>query len=500
MVKNLFSRYNGKFRIVEIRFTLPFAVVFFVMSLISGWISIRLYLEDPAEIDVLLWSLVPFLFFGACVAIAVFRTEWLVRMFTYGPERVVSSENRRKSQYSLIITSIAFLLAAFGTFDAMAWWFLQTEWAVDGLRLASAGFLALVFGSAVFWLNKRYPGPAARTAFVAYLWLIFSLTDSPVETAAGRSLIFQIVPILLAGFTITPAMSFVFALASIALLTFRSVAVGIGINSTAYLGMLLVAFVAWLVASRLEHAIEEAEDLTVFLENKVAERTRQLEEANRFKSKFLAQISHELQSPIIAFTLFLRKIQPMTELKEAGALEEEALRLLEMTKSISNVSRIELEIMEQRLRIEELDLIEILDKQMFVHLLEAEEDGVKLVFDQTGSRYRVVGDRNYLTRVFDNLIRNAIKYSPPETEVALSVQTDGDCIVVRVTDAGIGIPAGELPTIFDRFSRASNVGGRPGSGLGLSMVKNMVEAMEGEISVESVEGEGSTFTVRLPAA
>jgi signal transduction histidine kinase len=80
------------------------------------------------------------------------------------------------------------------------------------------------------------------------------------------------------------------------------------------------------------------------------------------------------------------------------------------------------------------------------------------------------------------------------------VQPDGDCILVRVTDSGIGIPAAELPTIFDRFSRASNVGGRPGSGLGLSMVRNMVEAMEGEISVESVEGKGSTFTVRLPAA
>jgi signal transduction histidine kinase len=72
--------------------------------------------------------------------------------------------------------------------------------------------------------------------------------------------------------------------------------------------------------------------------------------------------------------------------------------------------------------------------------------------------------------------------------------------MVRVIDSGIGIPAAELPTIFDRFSRASNVGNRPGSGLGLSMVKNMVEAMEGEIEIDSVEGEGSTFTVRLPAA
>jgi signal transduction histidine kinase len=382
----------------------------------------------------------------------------------------------------------------------MAWWFLQTEWAEDGLRLASAGLQAMVFAVFVFWLNKKRPGPAARTVFVAFLFLIFGLTDSPAETAAGRSLIFQIVPIILAGFTITPAMSFVFAGASIALLTFRSTGIGIGINSTAYLAMLLVAFISWLVASRLEHAIEQVERMNIVLENRVAERTKQLQDANRFKSKFLAQISHELQSPIIAFTLFLRKIQPMTELQEAGALEEEALRLLEMTKSISNVSKIELEILEQRLRLEDLDLVEILDKQMFVHQFEAEESGIDLAFDQSASECRVIGDRNYLTRVFDNLIRNAIKYSPPGTGVVLSIWPEGDCVSVRVADAGIGIPAGELPTIFDRFSRASNVGGRPGSGLGLSMVKNMVEAMEGEISVESVEGEGSTFTVRLPAA
>ncbi len=500
MLENLASWYRRKFQIVEIRATLPFAAVFFAMSLLSGWISLRLFLGDPAELDILLWSLVPFLFFGGWVLAAFIRTDRLVDLFSFGPQRIVSPADRRKSQYTLIITALAILLAAFGTFDAMAWWFMQTEWAADGLRLASAGLLAIVFGALVFWLNKRSPGPAARLTFIVYIFLIFALTDSPVETAAGRSLIFQIVPVILAGFTVLPWMSFVIAVASIALLSVRSAEAGIGFNSVAYLGILLVAFVSWLVSSRLEKAIEEAEELNVELEERVAERTAQLQEANRFKSQFLAQISHELQSPIIAFTLFLRKIQPLTDVKETGALEDEALRLLEMTKSISNVSRIELEILEQRLRLEEVDLVEIIDKQMFVHDLEAEEGGIRLCFEQTGTRIPVRGNRSYLTRVFDNLIRNAIKYSSPGTEVALSVEQSGDDVIIRITDCGIGIPATELPTIFDRFSRGSNVGNRPGSGLGLSMVKNMVEAMEGEISVESVEGEGSTFTVRLPAA
>lgn len=500
MLENLASWYRRKFRIVETWATLPFAVFFFVLSLVSGWISFKEIIADPAEVDILLWSLVPFLFFGGWVLIAFTRPDRLVELFSFGPGRVVTPADRRKSQYTLIITAITFLLASFGTFDAMAWFYLETEWARDGLRLASAGLLAMIGGAVVFWLNKRFPGSAARTAFVAYLFLIFGLTDTPTETTAGRSLVFQIIPVILAGFTVTPGMSFVFAFASIALMSVRSATVGAGFNSIAYLGILLVAFVAWLVASRLEYAITQYEAMNIVLEKRVAERTKQLQEANKFKSQFLAQISHELQSPIIAFTLFLRKVKPVTELKEAGALEDEALRLLEMTKSISRVSKLELEILEQRLQLEGIDLIEIIDQQISVHHLEAEENGITLKFDQSGLSSPVIGNRNYLARMFDNLIRNAIKYSQPGAEVTLSVHPDGDMVRVRIQDSGIGIPAAELSAIFDRFSRASNVGSRPGTGLGLSMVKNMVEAMEGEITVESVEGVGSTFTVRLPAA
>jgi len=99
-----------------------------------------------------------------------------------------------------------------------------------------------------------------------------------------------------------------------------------------------------------------------------------------------------------------------------------------------------------------------------------------------------------------NLISNAVKYTPKEGLVSVDTQMNGHYAIVEVKDTGYGIPTDELPHIFDRFSR---VKGHQhiaiGTGLGLAIVKSLVEAHDGEITVESQEGAGSTFTVKLPA-
>jgi PAS domain S-box-containing protein len=114
---------------------------------------------------------------------------------------------------------------------------------------------------------------------------------------------------------------------------------------------------------------------------------------------------------------------------------------------------------------------------------------------------RLVGrwDAGRLERVLGNLLGNAVKYSPRGSEITLAVARSGATAVVAVRDPGVGIPAEELPRIFERFYRGSNVAGRiGGTGLGLAGVKRIVEQHGGTIEVESVEGTGSTFTVRLP--
>ncbi len=104
-----------------------------------------------------------------------------------------------------------------------------------------------------------------------------------------------------------------------------------------------------------------------------------------------------------------------------------------------------------------------------------------------------------LGRVFDNLLDNALKFSPRGGAVEVSIDIEGDSAVVTVTDVGEGIPEADVQHVFERFRRGANVEGRiPGSGIGLAGVQTIVELHRGSITVQSEVGQGTTFTVRLP--
>jgi len=108
------------------------------------------------------------------------------------------------------------------------------------------------------------------------------------------------------------------------------------------------------------------------------------------------------------------------------------------------------------------------------------------------------GDESLLRHIFINLLSNAVKYSAPGQEVRFSLEREETTAVFQVCDQGIGIPEGDVEQLFQTFHRGSNVGERPGSGLGLVIVKRCVELHGGEISLESRSGEGTIVTVRLP--
>jgi signal transduction histidine kinase len=110
------------------------------------------------------------------------------------------------------------------------------------------------------------------------------------------------------------------------------------------------------------------------------------------------------------------------------------------------------------------------------------------------------GDDKLLRHVLGNLLSNAFKYSPSGGTVRFSARRENRDIVFRVSDEGIGIPAGELPRLFESFQRAENVGNIQGTGLGLAIVKKSVELHGGTIEVGSEVGRGSCFTVRVPDA
>ena len=111
----------------------------------------------------------------------------------------------------------------------------------------------------------------------------------------------------------------------------------------------------------------------------------------------------------------------------------------------------------------------------------------------------VLGDEGFLARVVDNLVGNALKFSPPSSPVRLAVTHRGDEALLSVTDLGPGIPEAERERVFGRFVRGSGTGGAEGLGLGLSLVREVVTWHRGHVSVRSADGTGSVFEVVLPA-
>jgi len=228
-------------------------------------------------------------------------------------------------------------------------------------------------------------------------------------------------------------------------------------------------------------------------------------ELDRMKGDFVAMVSHELRSPISAIeqniNLILQGLTGELSDKQRHLLsraKERSRGLLELINDLLEISKIDAGMAMQRkepLQVEEVvkGVVELMEE-------EARAKGVALRITINGPIKPVLGDRDNLEGVFNNLVNNAIKYTPADGEVRVEVETDGDYIKTVVVDTGIGIPKGDLPRIFDKFYRVKSekTRGIVGTGLGLSIVKSIVEAHLGSISVESEEGKGTTFTVVLP--
>ena len=131
-----------------------------------------------------------------------------------------------------------------------------------------------------------------------------------------------------------------------------------------------------------------------------------------------------------------------------------------------------------------------------------EQAGVRAVHTLPSTPVRLAVDRHRIREMLLNIVTNAIKYTPQGGTVGLTLEEDPDWVTFSVQDSGIGIAAGDLPHIFERFWRAdparSRTGARPGTGLGLAITKWIAEAHGGSITVQSRPGRGSVFTVRLP--
>lgn len=226
------------------------------------------------------------------------------------------------------------------------------------------------------------------------------------------------------------------------------------------------------------------------------------EELGRLKRDFVSMVSHELRSPLTNMSAAIEILQvhpPTREKREElfSTVQSEVIRLSRFVEEILDAEKIERG--EMPLNMEPVSLPPIVSR--VVRQFERRSIHRRFDFSWQPDLPFVSADAEKVERVLHNLVANAVNYSAEGSKITLRLKTDGEDVLISVSDHGVGIPPNRIRSVFDRFYRAHIEDSQTvyGYGLGLYICKQLTEAQGGEITVESKEGLGSTFTVRLPA-
>ena len=223
----------------------------------------------------------------------------------------------------------------------------------------------------------------------------------------------------------------------------------------------------------------------------------------RSKTNFVSDVSHELRTPLTTIQSavdLMERARDRMEPMEHRALElanQELKRIRSMVEELLVLAQVDS--WQYSLEVSPIDLGSVVRNSVESMQSKAERFGIEVNFDD-GSEHQCVCDAQKLYQVFLNLIDNAVKYSDPGARVDISIEEDESSLAVRVSDTGVGIPKEDLGQLFDRFYRVNKDRSRStgGSGLGLSISREIVALHGGEIDVKSEVGTGSTFVVRIP--
>lgn len=248
--------------------------------------------------------------------------------------------------------------------------------------------------------------------------------------------------------------------------------------------------------------VEEAKNKIQITLNELKIAQAQLQELDKLKSRFFANISHEFRTPL---TLILGQIDSIMSgnigMKDKGKLQvadRNAKRLLTLINQLLDLSRIESGSME--LKAEQHNIVSFLKSLFYSFESIAESKRIILKFESKYKNIPVVFDPDKMEKIFLNIISNAFNFTDKEGEIKVGLSIIDSIVEIRITDSGIGIPSDRLPNIFDRFYQVDGSATRKheGTGIGLALTKELIELHKGNILVNSKEGEGSEFILQFP--
>ncbi|MGH9902940.1 MAG: sensor histidine kinase, partial [Pyrinomonadaceae bacterium] len=222
---------------------------------------------------------------------------------------------------------------------------------------------------------------------------------------------------------------------------------------------------------------------------------------------FVSNVSHELRTPLTSIRVFgefmkLGRVREQGKIEEYGEyIETESRRLTQLINNILDFSRIESD--RKTYQFERANVEELVGATLKTFDVQLRQHGFSVRFDAPARPLpAVLVDTDAISQAFMNLLDNAVKYSGSSKELRVGLEQKDDFVRISVTDYGIGIPREEQGKIFEKFYRVSTglVHDVKGSGLGLALVQHIVKSHGGRVTVESEPGQGSTFTIHLPAA
>lgn len=249
---------------------------------------------------------------------------------------------------------------------------------------------------------------------------------------------------------------------------------------------------------------------TIKYKNSIEEKDKQLQEAlqyDKIKTEFFANISHELRTPI---NIIFSAIQVLNlKLDECGSakphmenylsmVKQNCYRLLRLVNNLIDITKIDSGFL--NIQTNNYDIVSIVENITLSVAQYIENRNISLVFDTNAEEKIMAFDPDKMERIILNLLANAVKFTPEGGEIAVTITDQEDTVSISVKDTGIGIPEDKLKVIFERFRQVDKTlsRNREGSGIGLSLVKSLIELHDGTIDLSSEYGKGSEFIITLP--